>query len=181
MRSKSTHLFLGIDIGKEGALVGITSDGDISANRMPLNKANEIALPELLEIFESYRDKYVNIHVGIEDVHSIFGASAKSNFQFGRALGLIEGYIGAKQLSFVKVAPKEWQSIAWLGIPKVLKQGKVKKVTDTKAMSLLACERLYPKYKLPCSPKAKKPYDGVADALLIAHYLFSRQIVKINA
>jgi hypothetical protein len=51
--------------------------------------------------------------VVIEDVHSIFGSSSKSNFQFGRSLGILEGVVNALDIPYVKVQPKEWQKVSF--------------------------------------------------------------------
>lgn len=172
---------VGIDVGKQGALVGIdTESNTVITHKMPLNSADEISLPQLSILLSGWVEIYgaENMIVGVEDVHSIFGASAKSNFQFGRSLGVIEGYLGALNVPFVKVAPKTWQKLAHLGIPiqrkpPTLEQKAKQKEgsTDTKAMSLVACERLFPTLDLRGSSRAKKPHDGIVDGCLIAYYL----------
>ena len=45
----------------------------------------------------------------IEDVHSLFGMSAKSNFSFGRNLGVMTTLLELTQLPVHKVQPKVWQ------------------------------------------------------------------------
>lgn len=162
--------YIGIDPGKSGGIVAIHPDGVILVAKTPL-VADEISIPGLLEFLDHY--KLQNPVVVIEDVHSIFGTSAKSNFQFGRALGLVEGLVAALQLPMVKVAPKTWQKIAFLGIPEQRKPsskpGKLGPL-DTKPMALLAAQRLYPKVNLLASERSKKPHEGIVDSLLLAHY-----------
>jgi len=121
----------------------------------------------------------------IEDVHSIFGTSSKSNFQFGRSLGNIEMLPVVFGKPLIKVAPKTWQRVAWQGIP-VVKNPKVVKAsknkdgtlkpertlmkTDTKATSLNAARRLFPKESFLDSPQSSVAHDGVVDAALIAYW-----------
>ena len=45
----------------------------------------------------------------LEDVHSIFGASAKSNFKFGYNLGWVTGLLTSSEIPIRRVTPKEWQ------------------------------------------------------------------------
>jgi hypothetical protein len=170
-------VFIGIDVGKQGGIVLMSENGTIETFKTPL-VANEIDLNEIKSMIESFSD----VIVGIENVANIFGSSSKSNFQFGRALGLVEGLVTGIGLPFVKVHAKVWQKLAFEGIPVVHKQGKVKinkktgvaeetKKVDTKAMALLAAKRLYPKVNLLATERSKIPHDGIVDSLLIAHYL----------
>lgn len=172
--------FIGIDVGKQGGIVIINDDNSVQTFKTPL-VANEIDLNELINILSGVKSD-IKI-VGIENVANIFGASSKSNFQFGRALGLVEGLITGVGLPFVKVHAKVWQKLAFEGIPVVYKSGgktkvnkktgsveEVKKV-DTKAMALLSAKRLYPSVNLLASTRSKVPHDGIVDSLMIAHYL----------
>lgn len=105
----------------------------------------------------------------MEDVHAIFGASAKSTFNFGWSLGIIEGVLSGMGIAYTKVAPKEWQREMWQGIRPVYKSGNSKAI-DTKATSLLAAKRLFPNEDLRRSARATLPHDGIVDALLMAEY-----------
>ena len=60
----------------------------------------------------------------------------------------------------------------WEGIPKQTKPSKSGKkiMTDTKAMSLLACKRIFPDIDLIDTERCKKPHDGKVDALLLMEY-----------
>lgn len=161
MKIRTTYI--GVDIGKKGAIVGINDNLEVLFKYvMPLTKQKEIDLPELLKIFTDIATSYRACIVAVEDVHSIFGSSAKSNFQFGRSLGIIEGFVGAKEFSYLKVPPKTWQKIAHVGIPKS---------EDKKAMSLSAAKRLFPKVDFTATKRSTVPHDGIVDALLIAYYL----------
>lgn len=94
----------------------------------------------------------------IEDVHSIFGTSAKSNFNFGFNTGLITGIIQASGLPLAKVQPKAWQkAVGCKSSGKDLKKEVGKLAQD-----------LYP-YADITGPKGGL-LDGKSDSLMIAHY-----------
>lgn len=168
---------IGIDVGKNGAIVGIETleDGSFTIKKFPTPKiGDQIDTKGIKDILSCEFDSENNsVTVIIEDVHSIFGASAKSNFQFGRALGLLEGIVVTLGLSFYKITPKIWQKECLVGIPAIAKPGSKAKgrgAYDTKAMALIAARQLYPNVDLRKSQRAEKPCDGIVDALLMAHY-----------
>lgn len=187
---------IGVDPGKNGSIVIIDAHGMVLLKPTP-KVGTEIDTHKLSTFFEGF-DK-TNCHGVIEDVHSIFGVGAKANFQFGRALGLVEGIIAALGIPFTKVAPKKWQEEMWQGIKpiqintgKKTKEGNIKYKTDTKATSLIAAKRLFPNLDLRGDVTVeyysdthqnrklkrvgeqivskKKDHDGNVDALLIAEY-----------
>jgi len=174
-------LVVGVDIGKQGAISCMDIESNtIVVHKMPVNSANEISLPELSRLFDGFIEIYgrENIILGIEYVHSVFISSAKSNFQFGSSLGIIEGYLGSFKIPFIKVTTKIWQKIAHLGVPIVRKPATKEQIAknkegslDTKAMSMVACERLFPTLDTRASSRSKKPHDGIVDATLIAYYI----------
>ena len=96
----------------------------------------------------------------IEDVHSIFGMSAKSNFSFGRNLGTVTTLLTLQSRNFGLdlVQPKIWQKYA----------GVKKKGKEIKKEVAEIAERLYP----GCDIRGPEGglLDGRSDALLIAHF-----------
>lgn len=155
-----THI--GIDPGKDSFMCAI-SDDIISFDRIPMI-GDEIDLRGLNEVFLRFPKPNYAV---IEDVHSVFGSSAKSNFEFGRCVGMLEAFLVSSNIPYTKVQPKRWQKQMWEGIPiQTNADGK----TDTKATSLLAAQRLYPMVDLRKSERAKKPDHNKVDALLIAEY-----------
>lgn len=167
-------IYVGIDVGKDGGLAFLYENGQLDVHKVP-TIADQISIVDLHQIIEEYIiDSDGNLICAVEDVHSIFGASAKSNFQFGRALGILEGIVSTRRLQWIKVSPKDWQKVAWQGIPLIRKPsekpGKDGPV-DTKATSLLASKRLFPNETFIPTSRSKKPHDGLVDAALIAYYL----------
>ena len=168
---ENVSYYCGIDVGKSGAITLISDNEDqIFTYKIPLVN-NEIDLQKLSS-YINFWSQYIK-HCVIEDVHSIFGVGAKSNFQFGRALGIVEAMCSIKQIPITKITAKNWQKVAFVGIPTLNKPGQVEKgrgKIDTKAMATLAAQRLFPNLSLTKSLRAKKPDSGIVDALLIAYY-----------
>lgn len=144
--------YIGIDIGTNGALACI----DESSVFYMLLKDDWI----------SYLRKNKDSLVVIEDLHSIYGASAKSNFQFGVNNGFVIGVLSTLNVDFIKIQPKAWQKEMWKGVTPITNNGKV----DTKATSLEAARLIYPTEGFLASKRSSKPHDGIVDAVLLAHY-----------
>ena len=142
-------------------------------------------------IYDNLKPYLKNIVLYIqEDIHSIFGASACSNFNFGDSNGSLRAAVQValrsannKNCKFALVQPKIWQKNAWkkdeiiaepyidktTGKPKLLSSGKVRMNTDTKQTSMNAAHRLFPETTF-VMPRCRKEHDGCVDAALIALY-----------
>jgi len=181
-------LICGIDPGKNGGIAFYDTDSkEISLYEIP-KVGNQVNMRQLTEIFDTAWD-YEHSHFIMEEVHAIFGSSAKSTFNFGWIFGLLEGIIVGNEHAYSMVKPKDWQKVIFEGIPiirkpskkmrgKDKKTGKMKTKTvqgspDTKKMAILAVQRLFPHLDIA---KKKKPHDGLVDALLLAEY--GRRTVK---
>ena len=167
--------YIGIDPGLQGGIAIITGD-KINIFKMPLIAKGEIDIENIFHILSAY-DEVNKVHVCIEDVHSIFGASAGSNFTFGFGCGQLDAVIKCCSLPFTKVPPKIWQKEMWSGVKPVLittgkkdKKGMPKYKIDTKATSLIAAKRLFPKINFLPTERCTKEHDGMIDAILIAQY-----------
>jgi hypothetical protein len=161
---------IGIDPGKTGAIAYFLDDQFTLVEDIPTIKGKEVDIPQLrrllsLEYLTGLFNHSSTPNVAIEDVHAIYGASAGATFTFGWICGLLEGILNSNSYPYVKVTPKEWQKKAWMGVPEIKKPGKNTK--DSKAMSRLALNRLYP----TISPTIPKTKDGRVDAILIGHWL----------
>jgi hypothetical protein len=168
------NLFGAADVGKKGAIVIIDEESNIVfKSSIPLI-GNEYDKIGIFNIFCEYNIELK--HFILEDVHSIFGSSAKSNFQFGRGKGLLEMTLVSAEIPHTLVQPKKWQTI-WEGVPKQYKpttktnkKGEPIKKIDTKATSLITAQRLFPTVDLRENSRCKVPHDGIVDALLMAEY-----------
>lgn len=103
----------------------------------------------------------------MEEVHALFGASAKSTFNFGEIFGFLQGLIVANGLPYALVQPKTWQTEVWISPDKVFKSGKT---IDTKKTSINAAMRLFPDADFRRTPDCKNIDDNKVDATLIAEY-----------
>lgn len=183
MRNK---IRIGCDPGKDGGVVALYDDGSMKMSKTPqvskqidINKFKNIILEYAGDVGEdgNWKD---DVLVVIEDVHSLHQSSAKSNFQFGRALGILEGIVSSLDIPYVKIAPKKWQETCFQGVPVVYKPGKIKigkdgkeklsQPVDTKSMALLAAKRIFPNTSFLATEKSKVDHNGIVDASLLAYY-----------
>ncbi len=165
--------YLAIDPGKNGGISIIRDDGTLFTATIPSIK-KEVDLNSLYKILLVNKDVK---HCVLEDVHSVFGASSKANFQFGWINGILEGMVISLGIPYTKINPKMWQKEMWQGIRpleintgKKMKDGSPKMKVDTKATSLLAAKRLFPQFNFTATERSKKDHDGLIDASLMAEY-----------
>jgi hypothetical protein len=168
-----TKIFIGIDPGLKGGIAILIPDKPPLLSVMPLLAKVEIDVKKVLELIYIGR----NVHIIIEDVHSIFGASASANFSFGFGCGSLFTVLKLANVPFTKVSPKQWQKEMWQGVKpieintgKKNKDGSPKYKIDTKATSLLSATRLFPNINFMASERSKIPHDGIIDSLLMAEY-----------
>ncbi len=146
---------VGIDPGKTGYLAAIILPDKI-ISVLPTD-SQPLQIVEWLNRMDSKAQIQM---VVMEQVHSIFGASAKSNFKFGFNVGFITGIVQSKGLGMTYIQPKAWQGI--LRIPKTEKENRKKIHAETML-------QLYPHSRdLIYTPRGRL-LDGAADAILIAH------------
>lgn len=163
----------GIDPGKHGAISILTKSGQLIKSPFPLigkSGKEELDLKKMGEFFRNIRTHYPNIMFIVEEVHSLFGMSAKSNFQFGFNNGLLIGMLNAMSFSYTLVQPKEWQKHVWRNADKVMMTVKGKTKTDTKSTSSKAAARIFPKEDFTPTARSKKDHDGMVDSSLLCYY-----------
>ena len=146
---------VGIDPGSSGAIAVLDSLNPDSIALLDLKKHSIITIHEWLVEELDYHPSIF----WIEDVHSMHGMSAKSNFRFGKNIGMITAVaeLFRNELSNT-VTPKVWQK--YIG---VTAKGKAIK----KQVAKIA-QYLYPQAEL--HGKRGGLLDGRSDALMIAYY-----------
>jgi len=170
-------IYLGVDNGKDGAVVVIGADGKITEKyKTPLLKAStkggkkqgrdEYDIVAMGAILLKIRDQVVAasaaemITVTIEKAQplpsSLGGVAA--NYQRGFSFGLWQGLMVGLGISYQVVTPQAWQKVMLAGI----------NASDTKQAALIAAGRLWPKENWRKSDLAKKADEGFVDAALIA-------------
>ena len=149
-------LIAGIDPGTNGAIAVLDSSNPDSVALLDLKK-NSIC--DTWNWLHTEGLALKSSKIWVEDVHSMFGMSAKSNFGFGRNLGTV---LTIAELLTGKdpntITPKIWQKYIGVTVKgKAIKQ-EVAKIA----------KGLYPNADL--HGKRGGLLDGRADALMIAHY-----------
>ena len=153
----------GIDPGINGAIAVLDSENPDSVELLDLKK-NTIF--EVFDWMEGEISSFSPGEIWIEDIHSMYGMSAKSNFGFGKNLGIVtaiaeifQGEAPKKaKITIRTVTPKVWQK--YVG---VTAKGKAIK----KQVAKIA-QYLYPQAEL--HGKRGGLLDGRSDALMIAYY-----------
>lgn len=168
------NCFLGIDPGVVGFVTAIFHDGSVKF--APIADLDALELNEWLGAIKTMAGG--NIVAVMEEVHAIFGSSAKSTFSFGEINGLLLGLLIANKIPYSLVPPKTWQKEIWENHDVVAtfktvkrKNGEVRvKDVNTKATSTNAARRLFPDIDLRKNERCKKVDDNKVDSLLIAEY-----------
>lgn len=153
------HLWLGIDPGKKGGIVGVDRLGQIAfMSPMPILEA----MPSMLEGLKIR-------HVCLEHAQ-VFPSDGKNRaFNYGVHFGSIQGVLTSMRISFDLIKPRVWQK-HMICSPRY---------QDTKKRALVSANKVFKKTKsfwLP-TKRHKVPHDGIVDAALIAE--FCRRL-KIN-
>lgn len=149
---------IGCDPGAKGSICLLQLDGNNPAKIEFIDNSDPVK-----DIYDVLSGIQFNIPIRmamIEDVHSIYGMSAKSNFSFGKNVGIIETLLLLQDFGLDKVQPKVWQKYA--GVPTGTKGKAIKGVVGD------ICSKLYPNADIR-GPKGGL-MDGRTDALMIAHY-----------
>jgi hypothetical protein len=161
--------YIAIDPGKNGAIVYRDKnlpESKIKIHTMPLIK-KELDYHALNKIITSLAGDNSDVVLVIEKVGVIFGTSKTTAFSMGHQSGAIEMCAVANRYKYVLVPPKTWQKDIFLGIPVISKAKS--SANDTKAMALVAANRMFNPEMLRTNPK-NKPHDGIVDALLISEF-----------
>lgn len=153
---------LGIDPGKDGFLALIPDDGPPEFAQTPTLNISARGSKRGYDVRGMCRliRKMWPSYVILEKQQAMPKQGVASTFSTGYGMGLWEGIVVALDIPYVIVHPRRWQKSMHSDI-----QG-----DNTKAKSIMAAQRLFPKVDLRISTRARKPHDGKADALLLAAY-----------
>lgn len=164
--------YIGIDPGVKGCISIVDETGKFIESFFLLKNAKNVDAVEISNALLNLSKYEDNCHVIIENIHAIFGSSAKGTFNFGFIAGLIEGVIATIGLPYTKVNPKIWQKEMFRGVNVITKPSTTGKtqVIDTKKMSFLASHRIFPTVDLRRTSKCKNEDDNFSDSLLMAEY-----------
>lgn len=169
--------FIGIDPGTQGAICLLNSQTNISTiMETPSSKNLGPTVRSLNTWFKEIRlfCGTEGVKIAVEDVHSLHGMSAKSNFQFGRNLAFVEmlAHLFYEEVEYI--TPKVWQKECGIvfDYSHMLLPTSSQKSTYRKNIIANTAVDLYPTAMLWGPMGGLK--DGRADALMIAHCLSLR-------
>lgn len=165
--------YIGIDPGMQGFITAMFPNG--SFEFYSIDENDDL---DLHRVLKSIKDRSWQVTAVLEDVHAIFGCSAKSTFNFGEIKGILKGLLVANEIPYTLVQPKTWQGEIWnnqdmiVSYKTIVRAGKEikQKVVDTKSTSINAARRLFPAIDLRKNERCKKTDDNKVDSLLMAEY-----------
>lgn len=177
--------YAGVDPGLQGAIAFLDDAGQIeNVFATPLKAArNGRETYDVMAIAAIFRKRDRGLHVTVEDLQTLPGKRPRfkggppeemgggyANFARGMAHGW-EWMLAVWWIEPLMVIPQTWQATMLMGTPRDWKP---------KARAVAQAARLFPSVCLVCGaegcvpaadhPRAKKPRDGFADALLLAQY-----------
>lgn len=167
------NVYVGIDVGQAGGIFAMLESREVILKEAIPKTKNEVNYEKLFSQLKQIRALAgfdCKIIVVLEDVHSLYGMSAKSNFSFGHIKGFKEGLLVALKYEYHLVQPKVWQKGVWIPEDVVTEEVKGRMKKDTKATSLNAARRIFGDLDFRKSSRAKIPHDGIVDAALMAEY-----------
>lgn len=165
--------YLGIDNGKDGAVIVLDENGRVVGKyKTPLLKAStkkgkkqgkdEYDIVGMKGLLTGLALPDQDIFVFIEKAQPMpmrMGGVA-ANYQRGLSYGLWQGLLVGLGISYEVFSPQAWQKVMLAGI----------NAADTKQAAAIAAMRLWPKEDWRKSTLAKNADEGFIDAALIAEY-----------
>jgi hypothetical protein len=162
--------YIGIDNGKDGALVVLSLSGQIvEKHKTPLFKASikggkkqgrdEYNIRAMRELLFQYKNNSLVCIEKAQAMPAAMGGSA-ANYQRGLSFGLWQGILVGLEIPYEVSTPQAWMKIMLAGI----------NVEDTKQASVIAAQRLWPKEDWRRSERAKIADNGMTDAALIGEF-----------
>ena len=164
---------IGIDNGKDGALVVLDGSGKIlSKHKTPLFKAStkggkkqgkdEYDIVRMRDLITAAsageRDIFATIEKAQPLPPTLGGVAA--NYQRGFSFGVWQGLLVGLGISYQVVTPQAWQKVMMAGI----------NAEDTKQAAAIAAQRLWPTEDWRKSQLARNVDEGFVDAALIGEF-----------
>lgn len=146
--------WIGIDIGKSGALVSIDETGAVEI--VPFDEE------DYRDALERWRDD--EIVAACEKIHSMPNQGVSSSFTFGENYGWILGLLYAYRVPVNLVSPMAWKKA--FGVQMTKDASKAEK----KAKTIAEMKRLFPSVSLKRTERSRIDDDNIADALAIAEF-----------
>ena len=154
MKSK---IIVGLDPGSASGAWGMVDQyGKYIDCGNILSDDGRVDVKNLVKILQFYRDMHDEMHIAVEDVHTMPGQGIASSGKFMRATGAIEAVATMVGDSMVLVRPQVWKKYHGL-------------IGTDKNAGLELARSLWPD-----APLKLKKHHNLADALLMAMWLKSQ-------
>lgn len=162
MNEDNKNLYIGIDMGLNGGIC-VIDDDEVIGRMTPMfiveAKSKTLDKAELIKFFNYYHNGY-DIHVFVEQTHTMPHHGGKCNYSIGEQTGIIHTILTMLQVPFEVISAKKWQKELFKGFT----------YGDTKEASISFCTRKYPDQSFKATERCKKHHDGMTDACCIAIY-----------
>lgn len=142
--------YIGIDPGKQGAIVVIANEEIVEHYLEPSGTL-------LWKVIEKYNPRAIYI----EKAQTMPRQGIVSAFNYGQHFGELVAAIEISQTRHYQVAPRRWQYNMFIG---------TKEMDSPKFRAATAFRRIFPDYCQKIENRNGKLHDGVVDAALIALY-----------
>lgn len=165
--------YIGIDVGAQGFISVMHPSGELEFLALKDTSPHRWSI-----FFQQLYEKYDgDVVCCMEEIHAIFGSSAKATFSFGEVNGMLKGLLISNHIPFHLVQPKNWQKEIWINDDRVYdlkpsknESGKTIKKINNKKTSFNAGRRLFPDVDFRRTPQCIKDDDNKCDSLLICEY-----------
>lgn len=166
-------LFLGVDNGLNGGIVGINEKQEIVIKKiMPIIKGdkNDFDVNAIAKIFEDLGDAYEGqVFVMLEKAQTRPVQGIRAAFSTGLCYGIFQGVLESNQLSYEVVNPTVWMKVVLAGFN-----------SEDKKVSIQWCQRKWPNENWKATERSTKPHDGLTDAAAIAVYCYLKNRGTVN-
>lgn len=173
LKDLKNKFIIGIDPGRNGGICGLTNGKINIIDKMPPNPADmwgyfidDLGVPMIIS-----QNRKENIHVFIEDVHSMPTDGVKSAFTFGRGLGWFDMLFARFDIHPERILPRDWQSLYGLHRDNTGEESKY----NYKKRILAFAKDVVPK------DQEKNITLATCDAFLIALYGFNQLKEKLQS
>lgn len=177
----SKKYFGGSDMGKGGWIIILDESGNIDYQTPNPTIGKDYDNSKFSQIFSELRKKYTKLHYVIENVNGSTKFGTVGNFSLGGCKELFKQVLSDFKIPHTPVLPKVWQKEMWEGVKLVRKPltekqrkiGRKQGEIDTKEMSFIAAQRLFPNvdfYITNNENKSKNFNHDYVDSVLIAEY-----------
>lgn len=165
---KEGKTYIGIDPGSKGFVSVLYDTGERDFCDLVSNNYHSVA-DFLRNVSERSKGRVVCC---MEEIHAVFGSSAKGTFSFGEVYGVLQGILVTLKIPYHLVSPRVWQKEMRITQDIVYSSVKdsVRRKIDNKPTSINTARRLFPDVDFRRTEKCKKEDDNKCDATLICEY-----------